>query len=312
MFGRIHLWSHLDLDFCLLGVLKLQILFHIWWSDYSNHLFSLDLVLVGCMWKNLSIFSRLSNMLAYNCSQYSPSLYFCSISSYLSSFTSYFIWVFSLFFLENLAWGLSILSPVCYCSFNLYCLISSVILFLLFFGGGELHLWPMKVPGPGVESELQLLAYTTTTATQDLSHVCDLYHSSQQCWIPHPLSKARDQTSILKNTSQIHFHCTTTGTPSSVIFIISFLLLSLGLVCISYWMCTMGFSGFNFLKISIKSNCSITSLSISIALLIFCLKGMSVDVSGVLMSPTIIALSNSPFVSVWIYVFRCSCIRFMC
>ena len=149
MFGRIPQWIHLDLDFRLLGVLKLQILFHIWWSDYSNHLFSLDLVLVGCMWKNLSIFSRLSNMLAHNCSQYSPSLYFCSISSYLSSFTSYFIWVFSLFFLENLAWGLSILSPVCYCSFNLYCLISSVILFLLFFWGGSCTCGLWKFPGQG-------------------------------------------------------------------------------------------------------------------------------------------------------------------
>ena len=39
-----------------------------------------------------------------------------------------------------------------------------------------LHLWHMEVPRPGVKSELQLLAYTT--ATQDLSHICNLHHSS--------------------------------------------------------------------------------------------------------------------------------------
>ena len=53
--------------------------------------------------------------------------------------------------------------------------------------------------------ELQLLAYTTATATQDPSCICDLYHSSQQCQIPDPLSKARDQTQILMDPSQIHF-----------------------------------------------------------------------------------------------------------
>ena len=38
----------------------------------------------------------------------------------------------------------------------------------------------MEVPRLGVELELQLPAYTTATATQDLSHVCNLYHSSWQ------------------------------------------------------------------------------------------------------------------------------------
>ena len=52
----------------------------------------------------------------------------------------------------------------------------------------------MEVPSLGVESELQLLAYATATATQDLSHICDLYHSSQQCQILNLLSDARDQT----------------------------------------------------------------------------------------------------------------------
>ena len=37
-----------------------------------------------------------------------------------------------------------------------------------------LHLWHMKVPRVGVELELHLRAYTTATATLDLSRVCDL------------------------------------------------------------------------------------------------------------------------------------------
>ena len=39
--------------------------------------------------------------------------------------------------------------------------------------------------------KLQLLAYTTATAMQDLSRVCNLHHSSQQCQILNPLSKAK-------------------------------------------------------------------------------------------------------------------------
>jgi len=71
----------------------------------------------------------------------------------------------------------------------------------------------MEVPRLGVESELQLLAYTTATAMPDLSCVCNRYHSSQQHQIPNPLSKARDQTRNLMVTSQIRFSCATTGTP---------------------------------------------------------------------------------------------------
>ena len=52
----------------------------------------------------------------------------------------------------------------------------------------------MEVPRLGVESELQLPAYITATATQDLSQVFDLYHSSWECQILDPLSEARDQT----------------------------------------------------------------------------------------------------------------------
>ena len=52
----------------------------------------------------------------------------------------------------------------------------------------------MEVPWLGVESKLQLLAYTTATAMQDPSHICNLYHSLQQCQILNPLSGARGQT----------------------------------------------------------------------------------------------------------------------
>ena len=49
----------------------------------------------------------------------------------------------------------------------------------------------------GVESELQLLAYTTATATLNLSHIFKLCHSLWQPWILNPLSEARDRTCIL-------------------------------------------------------------------------------------------------------------------
>ena len=48
----------------------------------------------------------------------------------------------------------------------------------------------------------------------------------------------------------------------------------------------------NVLKISIKSNCSIVSFQSSVALLIFCLKNLSIDVSGVLKSPTIVVFPS--------------------
>ena len=50
-------------------------------------------------------------------------------------------------------------------------------------------------------SELQLLVYTT--ATLDLSYICDPHCSSQQCWVLNPLSRASDQTHILMDTSLI-------------------------------------------------------------------------------------------------------------
>ena len=71
----------------------------------------------------------------------------------------------------------------------------------------------MEVPRLGIESELQLPAYTTATATQALSCVRDLHHSSWQHQILNPPSEARDQTHNLMVPSQIHFCCATMGTP---------------------------------------------------------------------------------------------------
>ena len=75
---------------------------------------------------------------------------------------------------------------ICFVCFFKY---DHLFLFLSFLG---LHLWHVEVPSIGAESELQLPACTTTTPTQDLSHVCNLHHSSWQCWILNLLSEARD------------------------------------------------------------------------------------------------------------------------
>jgi len=65
----------------------------------------------------------------------------------------------------------------------------------------------------GVKLELQLLAYPTATVTWDVSLDFDLHHSSGQCWILNPLSKATDRTWILMDTSQVCYHWATMGTP---------------------------------------------------------------------------------------------------
>ena len=51
--------------------------------------------------------------------------------------------------------------------------------------------------------ELQLLAYTTSTTTLDLSHICDLCFGLQQCWILSPLNEARNRACILMDTSWV-------------------------------------------------------------------------------------------------------------
>ena len=53
--------------------------------------------------------------------------------------------------------------------------------------------------GLGVKLELQLSAYTTATA--DPSRICELCCRLRLCQILNPLSEARDQTCILKETT---------------------------------------------------------------------------------------------------------------
>ena len=74
----------------------------------------------------------------------------------------------------------------------------------------------MEVPRLGAELELQLPAYSTTTAMPDRSCICDLRHSSWQCQILNPLREARDRTCNLMVRSQIRFCCTTMGTPGVI------------------------------------------------------------------------------------------------
>ena len=96
----------------------------------------------------------------------------------------------------------------------------------------------MEVPRLGVESELWLPAYTTATAVPDLSHICDLYHSSWQHWILNLLRETRDGTSILMDTSRVCYRWDTMGTadPIPLIRIVTWLHLGIMLYVASVWM----------------------------------------------------------------------------
>ena len=63
------------------------------------------------------------------------------------------------------------------------------------------------------------VAYATATATPDTSpsRVCHVHHGPWQCGILNPLSKARDGTCLLMDTSRIGFRWATMGTPRGVI-----------------------------------------------------------------------------------------------
>ena len=74
------------------------------------------------------------------------------------------------------------------------------------------HLWDMEGPRLGVESELQLPAYATDTVP-DPSPISDLHHSSWQHQVLNRLSKAKDQTHVLMDTSQVHYHSAMMGIP---------------------------------------------------------------------------------------------------
>ena len=70
---------------------------------------------------------------------------------------------------------------MCICLHTYTHTVINFLFFLLFLGPYPRH---MEVPRPGVESELQLPAYTTAIYTQDLSHICDLdttAHNNARC-----------------------------------------------------------------------------------------------------------------------------------
>ena len=82
--------------------------------------------------------------------------------------------------------------------------LKEVFLFLLVFLGPHSQHMEVSRPRPGVESELQLPAYTTTTAAApDLSRIFHLHRSSWKYQILNPLSEARGHTHILMDTSQV-------------------------------------------------------------------------------------------------------------
>ena len=85
-----------------------------------------------------------------------------------------------------------------------------VFLAFFFLGLHPQHIGSSQASG---QIELRLPAYAADPATCDLSCICDLHHSSQQCLIPDSLSKARGWTCILMDISGIHFCCAAGGIP---------------------------------------------------------------------------------------------------
>ena len=105
-----------------------------------------------------------------------------------------------------------------YVSWVLLIIMVILVVFFFFFVFLGMLLWHMEAPRLGVESELQLLAYVTATATPDPICDCSLHQSSQQCWIPNLLSETRDQTHIFRDASLVCFCWATRGTLILVIF----------------------------------------------------------------------------------------------
>ena len=86
---------------------------------------------------------------------------------------------------------LSIVSEYGWRYFSTNSSISSIIFFVClfcFFVFSGLQPGHMEVPRLGVKSELQMPAYSTATAMQDPSRVCNLYHNSGNAWILNLLS----------------------------------------------------------------------------------------------------------------------------
>ena len=165
---------------------------------------------------------------------------------------------------------LSILNLLIYVSCQIGNSFYFIFIFYFFLGP---HLWHMEVPRLGIKLDMQLPA--SATASWDLSHICDLHHSSWQCQIPDPLSKARDQTCILMDTSWIHFHCAMTGIPQ---IRNSFTILSLS-IFFSFSFAFFLFSFWNLKDITTRSfvmNARVPEILVSLLCFVF----LSIPVFG--------------------------------
>ena len=100
----------------------------------------------------------------------------------------------------------------------LFCWVFLFVSLFVFCLSGR-HLKRMEILKLGVEMQLQLPAYATAIAMQDLSHVWDLEWSSWQCQVLNPLSEARDWTCNVMVTSWVRYHWATTGTSSAEWFL---------------------------------------------------------------------------------------------
>ena len=109
-----------------------------------------------------------------------------------------------------LLWTFGVLEIFSLC-FPIHRLKFFACLFVCLFCFLGLQVQHMEVPRLGVEWELQLPAYTTVTATRDLSHICDLHYSSRQRLVLKPLSEARDWT--VMDTNWVCHRWATMGTP---------------------------------------------------------------------------------------------------
>ena len=76
-----------------------------------------------------------------------------------------------------------------------------LLLLFFFFMASPATYRILEIPGPGVKSELQLLAYVIATATLDPSCICNLCHGLWQHQILNPLGKGKDRTCILMETT---------------------------------------------------------------------------------------------------------------
>ena len=141
-----------------------------------------------------------------------------NVNYLISNFYIVYIWNANIWSIRSqIKYTIKVIS--CMCLLFFYCFLG-------------LNLQHMEVPRLGVKLELQLLAYTTATVTWDPSLVCKLHHSSQQCQVFNPLIEARNQISILMDTSRVCYHWAMMGT-SCVYFLKVWLLEHLNYLCSS-------------------------------------------------------------------------------